>query len=51
MAGDLLAATRHLHAVRPGEAGHPVKEEYFAFQHGVVGVVQSGDEGVPVGDG
>lgn len=51
MAGDLLAATRHLHAVRPGEAGHPVKEEYFAFQHDVVGVVQSGDEGVPVGDG
>ena len=52
MAGDLLAATRHLHTVRLGEAGHPpLKEEYFAFQHGMVGAVQCGDEGVSVGDG
>ena len=51
MAGDLLAATRHLHAVRPGEAGYPVEEEHFALQHGMVGAVQCGDEGVSVGDG
>jgi hypothetical protein len=49
--GDLIVSRDHLDSVRPSEAGYPVEEEHFALQHGMVGAVQCGDEGVSVGDG
>ena len=48
---DLIGSPNHLDVVGSGEAGFPVEEKHFALQHGVVGVIQLGDEGVSIGDG